>query len=415
MIDNNNILLVTDSNDVAKLITDKLVLLRKNDCITICDYSNIKKALNKSLYCVVILHQSETEEETIKAIENIKNLKLDSEVILLLDEKNPQLILKAYDKGVFDYFFTDTKDYEMLIKTVNCFKMRMLKDVQTRNEKFLYQLGVIDSKTNLYHHKYLKEIFIDISDNLRIQNGIFAIITLDEKTKTKVSTNRLALAIKNSVRADDIVSVARGGKFYLILPNIDLDGVKNLIDKIQDKMGNDFQIRAGLSKIGINQFETLEKNAQDGLISAIQNESGYECLEESVSGENSWLQEDNPNLSKKNYKLFKAIFDNKLNNVIIPVFFRHQKEYEVKLTNTEVSQYANDVESVFCLKNKNLRSELTIRYNGYTKFTADITHSGLDSAENTKKEIPLNAMTDRFLSSLLKQLKNEYKESLANK
>ena len=219
-------------------------------------------------------------------------MKPDAEIILLLNDTNPEFILNAYDNGIYDYFLTDSDAYEMLIKTINCFKLRLLKENISRNEKFLYQLGVLDLKTNLYNYKYLKEIFIDLSDNLRIQNGIFAILTLDETNKTKVSTNRLALAIKNSIRQDDIIAIARGGKFYLILPNIDLTGAKLLIQKIQNKMGEEFQLRAGLSKIGIQSFETLDKNSQDGLTSAIQNDLTTVCLEDNIDVQNSWLDDD---------------------------------------------------------------------------------------------------------------------------
>ncbi len=411
MIDSNNILLITDYNEIAKTILEKLVLLRSNDCISVCNTKNAKKVLEKSLYYVVILHESEDKNSTIKMIRHIKEMKPDAEIILLLNDTNPEFILNAYDNGIYDYFLTDSDAYEMLIKTINCFKLRLLKENISRNEKFLYQLGVLDLKTNLYNYKYLKEIFIDLSDNLRIQNGIFAILTLDETNKTKVSTNRLALAIKNSIRQDDIIAIARGGKFYLILPNIDLTGAKLLIQKIQNKMGEEFQLRAGLSKIGIQSFETLDKNSQDGLTSAIQNDLTTVCLEDNIDVQNSWLDDDEKvKKANKNFKLFKMAFTNKMNSIITPMFYRYQKECETKLTNTQVSQYANNVESVFCLKNTNLHSELTIRYNGYAKFSIEINHSGLDSAENTKIEIPLSKMTEKYLNNLLKQLKDEYKQ-----
>lgn len=352
MIDSNNILLITDYEEVATSILKKLVLLRKNDNISVTNIKNLKKTLENSLYCVVILHETEDENTTIKAIKNIKEIKPDSEVLLLLNDVNPELILKAYDNGIYDYILTDSEDYEMLIKTINCFKLRSVKERAERNEKFLYQQGVIDSKTNLYQYKYLKEIFVDLSDNLRIQNGVFAILTLDGKTKTKISTNRLANAIKSSVRADDIVAVARGGKFYIILPNIDLDGTNALLNKMQDKMGDDFKIRAGLSKIGIQSFETLDKNAQDGLISATQNNTMSVCLENNHDIQNFWLEDDDNNSNKKDFKLFKMAFTNKMNSVITPVFFRTQKEFETKLTNTTVSQYTNNVECVFAYRMK---------------------------------------------------------------
>ncbi len=411
MIDNNNILLVTDYEEVAKSISEKLILLRESDSISVCNIRSVKKMLENSLYSVVLLHETDDDDYTLKLISTIKEVKNDTEILLLLNSPNPRLILKAYDSGIFDYFTMESDEYDMLIKTVNCFKIRTIKDISNRNEKFLYQQGVIDSKTGLYQYKHLKEVFYELADNLKIQNGIFGIITLDDSTKTKISTNRLALAIKSSVRMDDIIAVGKAGTYYMIIPNIDVDGTKDLINKIQEKMGDDFKVRAGLAKIGNNSFETLDKNAQDGLVATIKNNTMLACIEDNIVPNNAWLDDDETFSKKKDFKLFKTIFDKKLNNVITPIFFRHQKEFETKLANTSVSQYANNRECVFSLKNELIHSELTIRYNGYAKFKIEITHSGLDSAENTKMEIPLKDMTNKLLTSLLKKLKDEYKQT----
>ncbi len=410
MIENNNILLISEDENATELILNKLVLLRDNDKITKCNCKETKKALQNSLYCVVLLYADIKEQESIfKTIKTIKETKPDSEIILIPNDINTELILKAYDAGIYDYVPIDAESFDFVIKTINCYKLRTLKNIEQRNEKFLYQQGVIDEKTNLYKCNYLKDIFIDIADDLRIQNGIFSILTLNDKNKTKISTNRLAGIIKTTVRGDDIIATARGGKFYLILPNIDLEGTKKLIQKIQDKMGEEFKIHAGMSKIGIQSFETLDKITQDSLQSAIQNDEMTVSLSEVTGMQNGWLEdEDQPR--HKDFKLFKVAFTNKMKNVIEPIFFRFQKECETKLTNTQVSQYANNIESVFSLKNETLHSELVIRFNGYAKFKIEINHSGLDSAENTKLEIPLSQLTDKELTKLLKQLKQEYKQ-----
>lgn len=410
MIENNNILLISEDENATELILNKLVLLRDNDKITKCNCKETKKALQNSLYCVVLLYADIKEQESIfKTIKTIKETKPDSEIILIPNDINTELILKAYDAGIYDYVPIDAESFDFVIKTINCYKLRTLKNIEQRNEKFLYQQGVIDEKTNLYKCNYLKDIFIDIADDLRIQNGIFSILTLNDKNKTKISTNRLAGIIKTTVRGDDIITTARGGKFYLILPNIDLEGTKKLIQKIQDKMGEEFKIHAGMSKIGIQSFETLDKITQDSLKSAIQNDEMTVSLSEVTGMQNGWLEdEDQPR--HKDFKLFKVAFTNKMKNVIEPIFFRFQKECETKLTNTQVSQYANNIESVFSLKNETLHSELVIRFNGYAKFKIEINHSGLDSAENTKLEIPLSQLTDKELTKLLKQLKQEYKQ-----
>lgn len=411
MIDNNNIILITDNPETEKIVLEKLVLLRKNDNIRTCTYSNIKNALKESLFSLVILIEDEDVDFTLKYVKTIKQVNPDVEVLLVLNKINLELILKAYDDGIYDYLSINSDDYDFMIKAVNCFKYRMQKDENSRNQKFLKVMGVIDSKTGLYHQKYLKDVFIDLTEDLKIRYGTFTILSLDDSNKTKVSTNRLARVLKANLREDDIIAQARGGKFYIILPNIDLIGTKTVLQKIQDKMGENFKLRAGISKIGINSFETLEKNSNDGLVSALQNDVLAVCLEDNIDVQNTWLEDDESETKTKEYKLFKNAFTNKMENVITPIFYRYQKTYETKLTNTQVSQYANNIECVFSLKNDKVHSELVLMYDGFAKFKLEINHSGLDSAENTKSEIPLNKLTDKLLISLLRQLKDEYKRS----
>ena len=411
MIDNNNIILITDNPETEKIVLEKLVLLRKNDNIRTCTYSNIKNALKESLFSLVILVEDEDVDLTLKYVKTIKQVNPDVEVLLVLNKINLELILKAYDSGIYDYLSIDSDDYDFMIKAVNCFKYRMQKDENSRNQKFLKVMGVIDSKTGLYHQKYLKDVFIDLTEDLKIRYGTFTILSLDDSNKTKVSTNRLARVLKANLREDDIIAQARGGKFYIILPNIDLIGTKTVLQKIQDKMGENFKLRAGISKIGINSFETLEKNSNDGLVSALQNDVLAVCLEDNIDVQNTWLEDDVSETKTKEYKLFKNAFTNKMENVITPIFYRYQKTYETKLTNTQVSQYANNIECVFSLKNDKVHSELVLMYDGFAKFKLEINHSGLDSAENTKSEVPLNKLTDKLLISLLRQLKDEYKRS----
>ena len=70
---------------------------------------------------------------------------------------------------------------------------------------------------------------------------------------------------------------------------------------------------------------------------------------------------------------------------------------------------------VFCLKNEMAHSELTLRYNGYAKFKIDIIHKGLYSPENTSVEIPINELTEKYLKTLFKKLREEYKQSAYKK
>ena len=185
MIDNNNIILITDNSETEKIVLEKLVLLRKNDNIRTCTYSNIKNALRESLFSLVILVEDEDVDLTLKYVKTIKQVNQDVEVLLVLNKINLELILKAYDDGIYDYLSINSDDYDFMIKAVNCFKYRMQKDENSRNQKFLKVMGVIDSKTGLYHQKYLKDVFIDLTEDLKIRYGTFTILSLDDSNKTK--------------------------------------------------------------------------------------------------------------------------------------------------------------------------------------------------------------------------------------
>ena len=83
MIDNNNIVLISDSDSVAKSVLEKLVLLRKNDNIRTCSYGNIKSALKDSLFSLAILVEDDDENSTLKLINNIKQVNNNTEILLI--------------------------------------------------------------------------------------------------------------------------------------------------------------------------------------------------------------------------------------------------------------------------------------------------------------------------------------------
>ena len=70
----------------------KLILLRENDSITVCSSKDAKKALEKSLCCVVILHEiTENNNATLRLISTIKETRKNTEIILLLNDTNPEV------------------------------------------------------------------------------------------------------------------------------------------------------------------------------------------------------------------------------------------------------------------------------------------------------------------------------------
>lgn len=407
MID-DNILLVTDSEDVAESVLSKLVLLRESDSIAVCDYKMARKALEIPSVSIVIVHAKEDKDKTVKFIESIKST--DYEIILLVDKYDQDLILAAYDTGVTDYFSVASESYEMLIRTVNCFKTRALKVKSTRDLALLKQLGVVDEETGFYKYKFSKDLLAEFIKDPKVQNGMFIVLTLDESCKTRFSADKLSKAIKRSVRCDDVVSIVKGGKFYMILPNIDKVGAFAVVNKVQNLLTEKLIIRAGVAKISDKQFERLEKEAYAALSEACQSNETVVFLEEKVKTLDEWLSDEEKN--EKNFKLFQNAYNNKLEKVIAPVFFRLQKAYEEKLFNTTIEQYSDELQSVFSLKHKNQESRLKITYPGFAKIVIYIIHDGLDSPENREITLNLNEVTLKSLAKIIEDFIKEFKASV---
>lgn len=401
----DNILLITEDENVAESILSKLVLLRDSDSIAVCDYKTGMKALENSCVSVVILHEKNDNKQTLSYIKAIKSD--NYEIILLVNNLNSEFVLEAYDTGIDDYYAVNSEPYEMLIRTVNCFKYRTLKIKRAHDSVLLKQLGAVNEETGFYKYKYCKEILEDFVKDPKIKNGMFIIMAVDDESKTRFSGEKLSKAIKQSVRGDDVVFVANGGKFYLMLPNIEKAGAFAVVNKVQDILSNKIIIHAGISKIANKNYERLEKETFAAFSEACQTNETAVFLEDKVKSTDDWLDEEE---SSRNFKLFQNAYNHKLESVITPVFFRLQKAYEEKLFKTKIEQYSDELQSVFRLKHEKCESCLKIIYPGFTKIFISITYEGLETPENVEFSIGLNDVTQNRISKVVEGYIKEFKK-----
>ena len=67
------ILLVSDDNDFAQKLDEKLVFLRKNDEIIISDYASALDLIGEC--SVVLVHENSTFEQTLSMIKDLRKKK----------------------------------------------------------------------------------------------------------------------------------------------------------------------------------------------------------------------------------------------------------------------------------------------------------------------------------------------------
>ena len=386
------ILLVSDDNDFAQKLDEKLVFLRKNDEIIISDYASALDLIGEC--SVVLVHENSTFEQTLSMIKDLRKKK-EISIILVANSNNENLILESADLGVDDFILANAENFEFVLRIVHNIEFSVLKQLSQGYIKLLKQVNVVDDYSGLFNFDNCQQILKEQ------KNGIFMAISPCDKMK--FSLDEVGFAIKFAIRKNDIAFIGRGSNFYLYLKDTDFEGAKNVFDKINTKI----KISAGVADISGKTLEKFEKEAQDALIEAQKTGQKFVVHQTKENTLDEWLADT----KSGNYKLFRKLFNTKLEKVITPVFYRLQKSYEDKLKNTEIIQFTTDEQCVFELKNKNIKSSLRIIYPGFAKIIVTIKHEGFDSPENSEISLPLDKITQKELVEIVENFIKEYKET----
>lgn len=408
MSDKNSILLISDDKNFAEVLKSKLIFLRKDDAIITSNFDEAEQNLKLSLANIVLVHESTSKTETSELIKFLRQNK-DICIILLANAYNEEFILTCYDIGIDDFAMSNAEAFELVIRVVNNIKHNSIKLQALQNSKILEQLHVIDETTGIYNYNYAQQVIENAIDNNLYKDGIFMVISPSESTKLSFSLEKMSNAISKSVRVNDVVTFGRGARFYIFLPKSDINGALVVLNKIKENYGENIEICAGISGIANKSFSDFEKDALQALSDALATNASYILADDKEETLDEWL-EDTEN-EPQNYKIFKQIFNKKLEKVISPVFFRLQKTWENKLFETEIEQSTSDGLCAFHLKNKKQDSTLRIIYPGFAKIIITITHEGLDSPENDEIQLPLTKVTQKELINIIENFIKDFKNT----
>lgn len=401
-----NILVVGDDENFVSDLTSKLVFLRKNDFIIKSDYKKVQSNIVLKQPDVILVCENEMNDETIDIIKIIRR-KTNCAIVLVAREENPEFILNAYDIGVDDFVTVETPDYELVIRIINNVKYNTLNQKNKRFIKIFEQMKIVDEFSGVFNYNFAKQVIENYIDALSLKDGVFMVVSPSNESKTVFSTEDFANAVKSSVRNDDIITLGKGVSFYIFMPNTDLNGAIFVLNKIKDKLSYD--ICAGISDISDKNFDKFEYGALKAMAESLALNSDYTLAkDEQTETLDDWLVDKSVN----DFKLFRQMFNKKLEKVITPVFYRLQQTYEEKLFDTKIEQYVDENRCEFNLKSKKGDSSLKIIYPGFGKITILINHEGLDSPENREIKLPLAKVTQKELVEIIENFIKEYKENV---
>lgn len=407
---NKSIILISDNKKVETELAEKLLLLRNSDDIETLGFDAIQD-LFKKYYTDVILLDSYGRETSIETqIRYIKEQDRHVFLILLSKSSEPDFIAGMYDCGIDDYILPSSTPADILIKVVNAIKRAEERRIAYKNELLLKELDVISSESGFYTERCANELINQEFEALA--DGVFMIVTYDELDRARFSLDALRSALSLSVRKSDTVVELKTSKFYILLPNTDINGGIAVFRKIKENLQEAFRLKAGIEKITSKDFRIIEQKASAALSEAMLSANDY-CIyteKEQALQEKDWNIEIEP--EKKDFKLFRQKFLKKTENVITPVFYRLQKVFEDELPDTKIEQSTDEFQCIFHLKSLKQTSRLTIVYAGLGKIVLYITHSGLDSPENREIVLPLKDLTEKSLSDIVCTFVEEYKSCI---
>lgn len=400
----DTVLLISDDENFFHIIKEKLLFLRKDDRFVFSDFKNFRNDL--VLADIVLVHDDFARKICLDTVQKIRR-NSDKIIILLSNLCDKEFILQAYDCGINDYLSSSVEDFELVIKTVNSIKTNALKQKFLRNQKILTQLGVIDELTGLYAYKYAKQVVENEIESNLLDKGSFLIVAPTETGKIDFSIEKLGQALTNSTRSNDILTLGKGANVYVLLPKTDCNGALVVLNKIKESYGH--ELAAGISEITHKSFSELENDCLKALSDALATNAEYVIAEEKFETLDDWL--DDTTDDQKSYKIYKQIFNKKLEKVITPAFYRLQKTWEEKLFDTQIEQSVSENGCIFHLKNKYHESTLRIVYPGFAKIVITISHEGLDSPENKEISLALTKITTKELINIVEDFIYDFKYS----
>ena len=239
-------------------------------------------------------------------------------------------------------------------------------------------------------------------------DAVFCAISPNDKSKFLMQPYQIESAILKNIRKNDILMRYGINKYFLLLFNTNIEHAAKICNKIQNSLPQ--KIYAGLVNIAKKKRQQLVNDALNKLHEEINKDS---ICNKSIS---------DSNIMGNNFKLYKHEFNKKLENVIAPVFYMFQQNYNNKLFGMTITQSTGDGYGVLYINGKYSKGSFRISSPGLSRINIDISYdinhnkSCNDNKKPESKRISLEPeeLETGLLEDLLEQFIIDFKSAVNN-
>ena len=406
----NNVLFVTNEDEMVNQLSDQLILLRNIDCILIRLYTDACDCIDVDKPQSIIITCSNRAEEA-DCIETIKLMKRHTvaPIILVLREYDEDFVKEANKAGISDSLTLEYGHSEILMRTIWSLQKNEMREIHKKNIKLLEQLKIIDPKTGFYTLKQNKRVFENEINYLHESklDAVLMGITPNRNSDTKISKARLDEIIKTNVRGSDIVIMSNESTYFLILSNTNLSGAMIVWNRMNKAFGESGVICGCIADVEGKTTEELKIVITNGLELALTTPNNIIAVSDNEQAEENWLKTKSSK-NEHSIKLFKQVFEKKLQNTIKPIFEFAKKAAKRKLPKIrfDVEETSSSVTMVLSKDDK--ISKLVMEHKGAAYMNVSFIHDGLDSPENKTTKMEFDEINETIIKELVDAFIGEY-------
>ena len=337
---------------------------------------------------LLLINQKQSGNEGLKMLQEIMRKKLGVPVIMIVDEGEEKLGVKAMDKGAYDFLTKDEVKTVALSRSIRRVMQRrkLETDIKASLQK-MEKLAIRDGLTGLYNHHHFKEIIKKEYKKAKRYMQPLSCIMLDlDHFKSVNDTHghqfgdlvlmQSATVLNNLVRDIDFVSRYGGEEFFIVLPNTNLKGAYILAERIRASFADNIFKQENISEIvtvsiGVSSMSDenvlserdLIENADKSLYRAKWRGRNNVCTYDEVEvNEKSGSKEDTKKMKNFHVKL-RSLNDNIMENCIESthdILCELEKGWDyIKEHSIRVSRYAENLSRELLMSEEEAK---TIRY-----------------------------------------------------
>ena len=409
----NYILIISNNKEIGATISDKIKLLRECDVIKVVSYIEAISELNTKQPSVILLHCA--NYDSVNIVKEIRKLKsLDKvPVIFITDTFVEDLLLYAFDNGIDDFFFLSDPDSIILTRIFLTIQKSVLYKQIENDKDILTAANIIDKDTGFYTKEHVSAIYKKLFNRCcdeNVENAVFMCLKVAFSDTQKTSFKKTAKKIKSLLRGSDEAAFGRHHLFYIVLYNAGVKGAQVVFSRIKnsfEKVGECYAVSAKIN----TEFEKTEPVLLNALKEQISNKDDFHYIEDVLFGkrQNEAKQGDLVIIEgspKKNS------FDS-LDEIIAPVFYQVQTAASSMLPDAEIKFDVSENESVFSVKQNDMKTDVVITIPSFVKIVIDIKHKEKNGTPLVRRlTYTVEEFSDEKLSSILYDVIKEFRAKL---